>query len=95
MERPTTSVPSSGALFLLGLMASSLITGISESAPVRRHAGSNTTDPVWRMVAGAQTASNYIFYEVSSSSFLTYTTGDIGRHTTIVRTKLYSHKGII
>ena len=42
----------------------------SESASVypreetRREAVENSTDPVWRMVAGGQTASSYMFYKV-------------------------------
>ena len=63
MGRSTIYISSSGALSLalvLGLLAGSLVI---ESAPVKREVGSNGNDPVWRMVAGAKTASRYVFYK--------------------------------
>ena len=62
----TTYISSSGALplaLVLGVLAGSLVIGPIESAPVRREVGSNANDPVWRMVAGAKTASKYVFYK--------------------------------
>ena len=54
---------------ILGLTAILVVSSYSASAyplPEGNEEGvANTTDPVWRMVAGAQTASSYMFYKVS------------------------------